>query len=302
MLMSKVLSKVVVELQGGLGNRLFQLFAGLSAAKDFHSEFIVDVSLLTQEQKSEESYLESLCFEESIVKRIQIQESKLVIFWRFISYLSRRSKLINLWVCNLLSYKVQIGTGYEFLDNTKKQKLRINGYFQSWKYINSLEVKKPTITSPSNWYTSLLHEVIESTPIILHIRLGDYLNHRDSIGLLNVKYYEEALTYLRRLMPSKQVWVFSNDIKMAKIYLNPVGNYINRWITPSLEAQSSESLMLMTQGSALVLSNSTYSWWAGFWASENSIRIVPETWFRNLEAPLDLIPESWIRLPSYWEE
>lgn len=294
--------KMIVEMQGGLGNRLFQLFAGLYAAEKLHSNLVVDTSKLPRDTDSISSCFESLNFADSRFQRIVFKKTKFKLFWRLLAYLARRGNVAKTFVFRVFSYHVQSSVGFDSSILKLKHPLRINGYFQTWKYIHGLGLSKPEIVDPSSWFSSNLNRIVVSKPILIHVRLGDYVDNRNGIGLLSAEYYVAALNHVSRQIPNAEVWVFSNDIDGAKSHLELIYDRVDRWVSPPLDAQSCESLILMTKGSALIMSNSTFSWWAGYWSDESVKIISPKVWFRNIEQPLELQPQQWTRIPSYWVE
>jgi hypothetical protein len=56
----------------------------------------------------------------------------------------------------------------------------------------------------------------------------------------------------------------------------------------------------MQFGSANVISNSTFSWWPAFLSQTSVATVCPSDWFLNMEQPLELIPNNWIKIDSDW--
>jgi hypothetical protein len=62
---------------------------------------------------------------------------------------------------------------------------------------------------------------------------------------------------------------------------------------------SAETLELMRHGKGYVLSNSSFSWWAGALSHvDNASIICPTPWFERKNEPIDLIPKDWVRHSS----
>jgi len=96
------------------------------------------------------------------------------------------------------------------------------------------------------------------------------------------------------------IWLFSDSTEAT--FLETFDFIVDKFVDPSFDLTPAETLVLMSKGKAFVISNSSFSWWAAYVASENSPVIAPSKWFRSLPDPEDLIPSNWIRLESYWAE
>ena len=97
------------------------------------------------------------------------------------------------------------------------------------------------------------------------------------------------------------MWIFSDDSTAAEA----LGTELNREFVVVGSDQDStdfETLILMSKANAIIMANSTFSWWASFLASENTTVITPTKWFKGAEDPIDLSPPHWIRVMSTWED
>jgi hypothetical protein len=55
----------------------------------------------------------------------------------------------------------------------------------------------------------------------------------------------------------------------------------------------------MKYGSAYVIANSSFGWWAAYLKKDKNARVfAPSPWFANLPEPCDLFPPEWILTPS----
>ena len=135
---------------------------------------------------------------------------------------------------------------------------------------------------------------------MIHVRRGDYVKVADKFGLLSKSYYLNSLKKIRDDGFAGPIWVFSDDILSAKALLDE-GEFISaRFIEQSVDSSPEESLILMSMAKVIVIANSTYSWWAASLNVDKSLVISPKTWFKSMEAPEYLLPDSWIKLESTW--
>jgi hypothetical protein len=149
--------------------------------------------------------------------------------------------------------------------------------------------------------TKILEEASESSPISVHVRRGDYESHKDSFGLLSGEYFSEAIQVARSISPNSPIWVFSDEIDKAKTILTESNITVNRWFGEQSGLTDAETLWLMSKTSAIVLSNSSFSWWAAKLNPESKVTIAPQPWFKNLREPDYLVPPEWVRIGSNWE-
>jgi hypothetical protein len=196
------------------------------------------------------------------------------------------------------------GVGYSDIQLSSDEVAYIVGYFQSWRWameprvLNQLKLFKPL-----DWNTNLdywLEMSKKEKPLIVHFRLGDYKNE-DNFGIPNLKYYQDSIELAWNSGKYEKIWIFSDEIDLAKERFKI--NVLNdaRWINTSNES-SANALEIMRLGAGYVIANSSFSWWAAFLShSENPEVIAPTPWFKNLEEPLDLIPEKWTRKAAWGE-
>jgi hypothetical protein len=142
-----------------------------------------------------------------------------------------------------------------------------------------------------------LKALIEN-PLVIHIRLGDYVSE-PLIGLLPSEYFENALLEIFRPGKFGKIWLFSDEPDTA------VKNIPQKYLSYTEVISTSKmtdalTLQVMRHGSGYVLSNSTFGWWAAALSHSDSPQVVvPERWFREMPEPLGLIPNHWIRCPAW---
>lgn len=206
----------------------------------------------------------------------------------------------------LRQYRSQVG-GFDPILDQLQPPVTVLGYFQTWRHYQWLRnqgvVPEIKTTRPSEWYLETQRK-LESEGMVLglHFRRGDYIWNPD-IGILSTDYYKSSILTLKAMQVRwDAVWVFSDDKEIKEdeiVKLFPTSEKVT-FVKPPLDSHSFESLSLMSMTSALVIANSTFSWWAATLGWPDKKVICPETWFANLEDPVDLCPPAWIKVKSYW--
>lgn len=135
---------------------------------------------------------------------------------------------------------------------------------------------------------SLVNHLRALRPIAIHVRLGDFLNRevRRGTGILGASYYANAVRMIEEETgPGQPLLIFSDDPERARQVLQPLrvtGEC--RVITANeFELEDRLELILMAQCQGLVLSNSSFSWWAGYLAMPGVRVICPSPLRRDQE-------------------
>lgn len=197
--------------------------------------------------------------------------------------------------------------GYDPALESKILENRVFGFFQTYKYLNHPEVRNSidalSLGSFSEWFGRCSSEMMEVPTISVHIRRGDYMNSRDSFGVLSAEYYTSAIRFTLENSSTKysRVLVFSDDLALAKQLFSNLEISLPVQFAESPENYPEEILMLMSQSDALVISNSSFSWWAAQLGNKSKFIVCPSKWFRGMLDPEDLLPPEWHKQESQWE-
>ena len=288
----------VFRLKGGTGNQLFIYFAGLSYQAETGHLVKFETSSLCSAKTSREISLNAFelpstpeFFSHSTLKAI------------FLKFLSRCQRALRLELKKSFFLPNEVGYSAQLL-HIKPMRFYVDGYFQTWKYHAHVCKRypewKPKLAHESQKYGQYSKLLNEEKPIVIHIRRGDYLELENSFGVLPETYFTEAVKLLSEEDCQNNVWVFSDDSSYVKNHLKKLK--VKRF--PELESKLSneEILLLMSQAKRLVISNSTFSWWAAAWAHPNSKIVAPEPWFRGMPTPESLYPDNWFTINPNWNE
>jgi hypothetical protein len=161
-------------IQGGLGNQLFQIAAGLSLAKDLGVEF-----RLLKDQH-----------------HLPMQGT------RINNYYSNIFKNINfLQDIDLKNLIVYAEKSFEYKEIPKIDNTALHGYFQSEKYFKHNEnYIKEVLNFP--------HQEFKQGYVSLHFRQGDYRQNTDIHHIQDISYFEKAINYIGDY---KKLLIFSDS-------------------------------------------------------------------------------------------
>jgi hypothetical protein len=311
-------SKIIVSLTGGLGNQLFQLAAGISTARD-QNVILISAFGKPRENVNQEPEILSFVLPQNVffVPKKNINK----IFIKTVGYLLRigvnprkfetsklysmitrgmGSTLISFYFKNITIICNGKGTGY-FPVRASIFNTLLVGYFQSFRWVNETSVRKNMmrikLKNVGGNYQKF-HEIAEfENPLIVHVRLGDYLTEIN-FGVPSREYYEQAIDKVLSRSGCKSIWVFSDDINSAKNFIPEKFSIPIRFVG-EVDSSTAATFETMRLGSGYVLANSSFSWWAAYLAKKGDVPVaVPDPWFSNLAEPIDLIPDSWIRFPA----
>jgi hypothetical protein len=178
------------------------------------------------------------------------------------------------------------------------------GYFQSYKYLEYPEVMNKLMSlrlaNSSSMFQDLEKEIKKSSPMVVHIRLGDYASER-SFGIPSKSYYDNGISLIDRNNSQSPIWVFSNEPNKA-LGCIPESYHSRIFVVPNEGLSSAETLELMRRGSSYVIANSTYSWWGAMLSYNQGCDVVaPNPWFFSGMTPNLIYPVNWKLLAADFE-
>lgn len=293
-------SKTVwIILAGGIGNQLFIYAAGLYFSAVTGRKVVFDTSELNH----------GVSFHASDLRNLSASgRFKALRAMRVLRHLASRLRFFSP-IAKFINGVVYESPKLGFDDQLSRQKTArfVLGYFQTWKYLEHPQVRskiqelKPL--TPSDWYLELLQEIKKTNSIAIHIRRGDYKNFSTTFGVLEITYFQEAIrnAILESKRDYSKFYVFSDEIADVKSngYLKDFGIPVVYVESPE-KASAEEELLLMASANCIIISNSTYSWWAAQLGNREKRVFYPSKWFKDHEIPNDLFPSNWQPIGSRW--
>lgn len=311
---------ITVNINGGLGNQLFQVFATLAAAlrNDDTCYFLHTPKDATGRRAT---YWKTLLY--NLIPMTVLPTNANV--QRFMQLPVHR----------------ETGFGYNKLPGSTAMNstpLKLSGYFQSDKYfadvrdeiyakIQLLEQQKGirAMFEDSAWFSGGVMTVA------MHFRIGDYAHIQEAHPILPLDYYRRALKHVVENVPSSDLYATtahhdngnnthdhaSSDVKfnvlifnqacdnatalehMRELKADPAFAKRCRFYKVPDMFEDWKQLLLMSVCDHNIIANSTFSWWGAYF-NQNPGKIVcyPSTWFGPAlkHDTRDLFPAGWVKM------
>lgn len=284
---------IIVKLQGGLGNQMFQYALGRNLSIIHKVPLKIDPSYLKRENQSARTLRINgfkTLLNEATLHEISAYRSTLQKILDRIRPESKRKEM------------PETGSAFDSMVLERSDGYFV-GYWNNERYFIKSEkavrqdftLKNPLGDKAQNTATRISLEK-ESTSV--HIRRGDYVTIKKVAaihGVLPLSYYKTAMEKILESAPDAHFFVSSDDIDWAKE--NFPKEYPVTFVS-SPDIPDYEEMILMSLCKHNIIANSTFSWW-GAWLNANPKKIViaPKHWFKDSNrVPQDLIPSSWIQL------
>ncbi|MDB5273280.1 MAG: hypothetical protein JWO58_1647 [Chitinophagaceae bacterium] len=289
---------IVVKLQGGLGNQMFQYALGKAMAKIYQSPFSLDLDFLLDRTPDKgagfvfrEYDLDVFSVHPIIAKTGQeVKYRQPGFFDRLSSGFKKRTV-----------YKESF---FQFDQRvlSVKPDVYLDGYWQSSRYFETVEKELRAdftfVHSIEKKSQELHRDILFTDSICVNVRRADFLTSGFH-GVCGMNYFEPALEYLASSLANPKAFIFSDDPVWCE------ENFKLKIPTQVVDHthkgfKFSNQLQLMAACKHFVIPNSTFAWWA-VWLSnkENSKVIAPKKWFNDEHINTnDLIPAHWMRFDN----
>ena len=292
---------VFIELLGGLGNQLFQFAAGSVLSRKLSRELFVDCKNVIFTHVGEG--ISKLLPKE--VKKINAKNS----FFRKLNKNVTRKDFTTRYEN---SFKEKCHVYIESDDERNPSKvleltannLYLKGYFQSYLIVDEFKKNNSLkFVSQIPEIVTLINKIKIESPVVFHVRRGDFLNSSKTLGILSTKYYENAYDACRDssndriIMFTDSESIVFNEFKASKLRSKIEIVKIN----PSIPAW--HYMTAMSNANKIVNSNSTFSWWASSISSAKNI-VAPSCYFRDksiaINNNLERLNPLWMLVEPVW--
>jgi hypothetical protein len=280
---------ITIDLMGGLGNQLFQIFTCIAVSLETKQPFVFRYSTMLNERKT---YWDN--------------------FLSFLKLYTHPDNPINRG--NWVKFEEK-GFHYSQIPQIQYYNLRLSGYFQSYKYFEEYQDKifqKIQLREQQNQIRNEFMQHYKPITIAIHFRWGDYKHKQYYHPLLPFDYYKSAVQTLVETLVETMPHGSLTNVEFLyfcesedNIYIEPMIQRLNA-LFPATYTKVDDSiedwkqLLIMSCCHHQIIANSSYSWFSGYF-NDNPSKMVcyPSIWFgpglshHNLA---DLFPPTWKKI------
>ena len=289
---------IIVKLQGGLGNQMFQYAMGKAMSKLHHSPFELDLDFLLDRTPNKGA---EFVFRDYDLDVFSLK-SRIASSGQEQRYL--HPSFLQKWLAGSKSPKVYRERFFQFdMDAVSCQPhVYLDGYWQSAKYFEAVQeelradFKFVHDILPSS--LPIQEDILHTDSICVNVRRADFLTNSYH-GVCGMNYFEPAIDHLASSLNNPKVFVFSDDPQWCK------DNFKIKFPIVVVDHSHkgfkfSNQLQLMAACKHFIIPNSTFAWWAVWLSNKKESKIIaPKQWFADATIDTkDLIPEHWMRFDN----
>ena len=289
-------SRVIVRLEGGLGNQLFQYATGRTIARATGRDRLLDTSAY-REDRLRSYQLDRFAIAARPLRRGDVPYLKLRRS-RLGAILPRRSRVEI--VREAFPARVPVWPERGAVSDAGTPYLI--GYWQSERYFaavaDTIRREVRVNAAPEGRNARLLDDIAGCDAVALHVRRGDYVSNPAATayhGLCGLEYYNAAIRRLSGKVSRPHCFVFSDDLDWVRANLDP--GHPTTWVGHNADTPW-EDLRLMAACRHFIVANSSFSWWGarlGEWPGKEVI--APARWFQaDHGGEGEIVPSEWLRM------
>ena len=273
------MAPIVMRLQGGIGNQLFQLAYARRLSEAQQQPVAFDVSSFSADGYGRRSILPRLWHEAPVVEIASLPAAAT----RWLKEDRRH-------------WPGEAGLPLSWQAPESVSHLCLDGYWQDHRVADEAQCawlrQRLAAAMPAEVHVLAQRIQASARPTALHVRRRDYQHH----GLCRRAYYLDALAWLAARAGPLDLFVWTDEPQATAHWLRESG------VSAQLVHTGDDlaDLWLMSQCTRHIIGNSSYSWWGARLAQTQAV-IAPQPW-SLLEPPsAQLLPSDWRRVPDALE-
>ena len=204
----------------------------------------------------------------------------------------------------VLNFRFEVITSVEHIkmSNNNFKKIYLNGYFQDYTLVKPfLDSWREKIDENFEIPRELKRMSQNVSTVAIHFRFTDFLDKgwKNEWGNLSTDFYSESLRKIARINSIKNLFIFSDDYYLARQVIKGMSltKEINLFQAKEFCKDDVSEFILLSKFKNKIISNSTFSWWAGYLSPINSQVISPSPITKNLLRQNAISPQ-WRIVPA----
>lgn len=286
---------LTAQITGGLGNQLFTYARLATYAHEHGIELRIDGSIVERVLGKKPDLFDFQLLGEpqtsaNTYSPIKTQIERLL--WR------------NRYLRDVSGRHLETKLGQSEISRESLDGWKVRGFFQDFRvaqqFIDTFGKSALMLKSESNDLTRMSESLKKKKVMAIHVRRGDYLNYKDSFGLLGNSYYLNAVKILNEQREFSSIMIFTDSPEMVGDLRNELA--MESHVVEPDALSTSETLILMSRCSGLVTSNSTFSFWAAMLGNDLNV-VIPHPWFKSNDPWLssaDFMNPKWFKQEADW--
>lgn len=278
-------NSVAVHITGGLGNQLFGLAIGLEQAKRLDCELVLDASGYANGEP----------------RRFELASSGLRVIYGSSPLLKRglRPKLLERSRQKGYATFRENGFAFDPRVNSITVGTMLFGYFQSPKYFPNVEADVRQFILDQD--VPVIAPEKSTDFVTAHVRRGDYMNPETAKfhGISSEDYFKRGFTVLDKMHVNLPIRIFTDS--PDEVAASDIAKNFDCEIVDDTKWTPWQTLNYMASGSSIIMSNSSFSWWAAWLMTlrdPKAIVVGPRPWFADGNSAHDLLLPNWLTLDN----
>ena len=301
---------IIVKLQGGLGNQMFQYAFGRALAYNYKTDLVLDTNWFSGNTAKLGYAKREYQLDQFNNSALDIDQNELFHIGQKINFLKQfpsnrgfhtKTKWLFMKYFGKYTY---ISEKQKFIFDVnilpkRKKNTYVEGYWQNELYFSKIEeiIRKEFQLKDDlpDDEKAFIQQIEATNSICIHVRRGDYVvspKVKAYLGVLPMDYYLSAVEYIKKKIINPVFYVFSDEPEWCSNNLQLPCDF---HIASSDNRNLTHEMVLMSHCRHQIIANSSFSWWAA-WLNTNNDKIViaPRCW--RVEDARSPVPDRWIKM------
>lgn len=292
-------NKTIVYFRGGLGNQLFLYSLVLILESQFDNIFVIIDRTYLSATNSLRQFFDTNFNITSLVFDMRSFEKPRNLKWIYYRFVYKILDMLNLRLPSRLYFENR-----RIVENVSQRMVGkiLIGDWQNQNYLldnRDFLLAKIHFRCELNETHKYYDYLTDYYAVYVHIRCGqDYINNDWTLSL---NYYKASFNKYLELMGSKVFFVcLTDNVRYLKDrFRDLIKNY--SVIIDDLQPSEISSFYLLNNAKNLIISNSSFSWWAAYLNKTTISVIYPKPWIidKSGREITVIIPDQWIEIINH---